>query len=142
MKCVGKILPVNLLLKKWNIIDEDKCSFCGMPESMEHVLGAQCQEGYLLLCVKNVIGNCSVLKKNTNISISWLKDCLFKHWTFRNAMGILNNEIAQELTLMKCKQGHFTELTKASIQIGYRLWENRCRKIYEKLCHDDQDLPT
>ena len=141
MKAIGKILPVNSLLKKWNLSAEQNCPYCGEIETVEHTLGAQCQEEFLLNCITIDVGKSFITGVLNSTTKKWIIERIFKNWTFRNAMGILNEEVIQELQELKCSHKCFVDLTKISISIGYKIWKKRCYTMSVSKADHNLDIP-
>ena len=90
-KVLHDILPCNVNLKKWKIIESDKCNFCHEMQDIPHLL-FYCkyyQNIWLLIegALKTPIGICDVLigtnNKEHDFAISVIAFSIYKYWLLK-----------------------------------------------------------
>ena len=135
------ILPTGTNLKQWRILESSECLSCHEEENIEHILEARCARNDLTQEIDTVIDKMKLPKNYILTNGTKLKELILRKWNFKHALGVIDEEIIEEIKKANLIMEEIVALSKLFMKIGLYLWKTRCSFRMRSNC-SLQDIPN
>ena len=135
-KILHDILPCNANLKKWKIIDSDKCNFCNGVQDIPHLL-YYCKYANAIWCpiegaLKITIGIHDVIlgvnEEHTDFALSVIAFLIYKYW-------LLNKDTEQDVCWEDVVKYLKAEIISRINIYQYTRWYDLCKSLQKVVLH-------
>ena len=123
LKGIAGVLPSNENMKKWKIINNEKCYVCEQIESSRHILECECRKAHIVKIVTNTLTRIKFDPSPDKLIMQGMIDNICNEWSCCNAFGILGICTIEYLKTNNINENIIIEVSRKLTTIGKLIWD-------------------